>query len=73
MVDFLDNLGPKLGPKTYQKSSQDPPKINKKGIENMMQVGLGFGALWERFLEDFGSKLGAKLDQVGTKIRKKMI
>ena len=28
----------------------------------MMQVGLGFGALLERFLVDFGAKLGGKLD-----------
>ena len=27
-----------------------------------MQVGLGFGALLERFLVDFGAKLGGKLE-----------
>ena len=43
----------------------------QKGIENMMQVGFGFGTLLEPFLFDFGFKLGAKLDQVGTKIQKK--
>ena len=44
----------------------------KKCIENKMQVGFGFGALLERFLVDFRPKLGAKLDQVGTQIRKIM-
>ena len=43
----------------------------KKGIENIMQVGFGFGALLERFLIDSGPKLGAKLDQVGIKSWKK--
>ena len=28
----------------------------------MMQVGLEFGALLDRFLVDFGAKLGGKLD-----------
>ena len=36
-------------------------KSMKKGIENMMQVGLGFGALLEGFLVDLGAKLGGKL------------
>ena len=34
----------------------------------MMQVGLGFGALLERFLVDFGSQVGR---QVGTKLTPK--
>ena len=34
----------------------------KKGIENMMQVGLGFGPLLERFLMNFDAKLGGNLD-----------
>ena len=42
----------------------------KKGIEDKMQVGFGFGGLLERFFIDFEPKLGAKLDQVGTKSRK---
>ena len=33
----------------------------KKGIENMMQVGLEFGALLGRFLVDLEAKLGGKL------------
>ena len=41
----------------------------KKGIEDKMQVGFGFGGLLERFFIDFEPMLGAKLDQVGTKIR----
>ena len=39
--------------------------INKnsiqKAIENKMQVGMDFGWLLDRFLVDFGPKLGAKL------------
>ena len=61
-IDFLANLALNLAPKTHQKSSQEPSKIHKKGIENMMQVGLVFGALLGRFLVDFGAKLGGKLD-----------
>ena len=61
MIDFLVHLAPKLAPKTYQKSIQEAPKINQKGIENMMQVALGFRALLGRFLVDFGANLGGKL------------
>ena len=61
MIDFLVNLAPNLKPKTHQKSTQEVPKIDKKGIENRMQVGLEFGPLLGRFLVDFGSKLGGKL------------
>ena len=42
----------------------------KTSIEDKMQVDFVFGALLERFFIDFRAKLGAKLDQVGTKIRK---
>ena len=62
MIDFLVNLTFNLAPKTHQKSIQEPPKIDKKGIENMMQVGLGFGTLFGRFLLDFGTKLAGKLE-----------
>ena len=62
MTDFLVNLAFNLGPQIHQKSTQEAPKIDKKGIENMMQVGLGFGPLLGRFLVDFGAKLGPKLD-----------
>ena len=61
MIDFLVNLGPKLGSKTHQKSTQEGPKIDKKGIENMMQVGLEFGALLGQIWVDFVPNLGAKL------------
>ena len=57
MIDFLVTLAPK----TYQKSTQEAPKIDKKGIENIMQVGLEFGRFLGRFLVDFGAKLGGKL------------
>ena len=68
MIDFLVNLAPNLGSQTHQKSTQESPKINKKGIENMMQVGLEFGALLGRFWVDFGAKLEVSWTQVGTKI-----
>ena len=42
----------------------------KKCIEDKMQVGFGFGGLFERFFIDFRAKLGAKLDQIGTKPEK---
>ena len=58
MIDFLVNLAPNLRLQTHQKST----KIDKKGIENIMQVGLEFGTLLGRFLVDFGTNLGAKLE-----------
>ena len=62
MIDFLVNLAPNLRPKTHQKSTQEAPKIDKKGIENRMQVDLEFGPLLGRILVDFGAKLGGKLE-----------
>ena len=44
---------------------ENQSKINEKSIqkaiENKMQVGMGFGWLLDRFVVDFGSKLGCKL------------
>ena len=34
----------------------------KKEIDDKMDVGLGFGCLLGRFLVDFGTKLGGKLE-----------
>ena len=62
MIDFLVNLDFNLAPKTYQNSTQEASKIDQKGIENMMQVGLVFGPLLARIWVDFGAKLGGKLD-----------
>ena len=62
MIDFLVNLALNLRPKTHQKWCQEAFKISKNGIENMMQVGLAFGALLARILVDFGAKLGGKLE-----------
>ena len=49
------------------KSTKNPfkrlPKSIAEGIDNMMQVGSGFGTLSERFLVDFGAKLGAKIGE----------
>ena len=62
MIDFLVNLALNLAPKTHKKITQEAPKVDKKGIENMMQVGLAFGAVLERTLVDFGAKLAGKLE-----------
>ena len=73
MIDFLVNLAPNLRPKAHQKSTQEVPKIDKKGIKNMMQVGLKFGGLLGRFWWILVASWGASWDQVGTKIRKMTI
>ena len=62
MIDFLVNLAPNLSPKTHQKSTQEAPKTFKKGIQDMMQVGLESGTLLGRIWVDFGSKLGGNLE-----------
>ena len=62
MIDFLVNLALNLALKTNQKSTQEAPKIDKKGIENRMQVALEFGPLLRRILVHFGPKLGGKLE-----------
>ena len=72
MIDLLVNLALNLGCKIEQKSTQEAPKSIKKGIENMMQVGLGFGALLERFFEDCRAELGGKLGPTGHQNRKKI-
>ena len=46
-------LGTKFASKIDQKSIQE-------GIETKMQVQLGSGPFLERFLEDWGAKLGGK-------------
>ena len=62
MIDFWINLALNLAPKTHQKSTQEAPKTGKKGIENLMQVGLEFRPLLGQILVDFGAKLGGYLD-----------
>ena len=44
-----------------ENQSKIDEKTIQKAIENKMQVGMGFGWLLDRFLLDFGSKLGGKL------------
>ena len=44
-----------------ENQSKIDEKSIQKAIENKMQVGMGFGWLLDRFLVDFGSKLGGKL------------
>ena len=51
---FLIDFGVENRSKIDQKSIE-------KGIKNKMQVGMDFGWLLDRFLVDFGPKLGAKL------------
>ena len=62
MIDFFVNLALNLRPKTHQKWCQEAFKILKNAIEDVMQVGLAFGALLERILVDFGATLGGKLE-----------
>ena len=62
MIDFLVNLALNLRPKTHKKLCQEAFKILKNAVKNVMQVGLAFGALFERILVDFGAKLAGKLD-----------
>ena len=62
MIDHEINLAFDLAPKTHQKSTKDVPKIDEKGIKNMMQLGLVFGPLLARIWVDLAAKLEAKLD-----------
>ena len=47
-------LGSKINKKSIKKSV-------KKAIDDKMEVGMDFGWLLDRFLMDFGPKLGVKL------------
>ena len=51
MIDFLVNLAPNLSPKTYQKSTQEPPKIDKKGYSKQ-------DASWHGIWNPLGTVLG---------------
>ena len=65
---YFGQLGFKHSPNNFpKKGTKGLPKSIKKGIQNMMQIGLDFGALLGRFLVDFGFKLGAKLEPIWTK------
>ena len=44
MIDFCVNLAFNLRLKTHKNSTQEAAEIIKKGIENMVQVCLEFGA-----------------------------
>ena len=61
----------------HQKSTKNPLErlltSIKKGIENKMQVAMGFGALLERFCWILGPSWEASWDQVGSKIDHKSI
>ena len=67
MIDVFVNLALNLRPKTFQKSTQEASKIDQKGIENMMHVGLKLRALLGRFWVDSWE---ANWNQVGIKCRK---
>ena len=67
---ILVGSAPLDGPTWHQNRIQIDQKSIQKGIETKMQFGLRFGALLERFLVDFGAKLGPSWVQVGTKIWK---
>ena len=58
-----------LGMENRQQIDQ---KSMQKAIENKMQVGMGFGWLLDRFLVDFGSKLGGKLGPSWHQYRRKL-
>ena len=41
---------------------KNPSKIIEKIIDDKMEVGMGIGRLLDRFLVDFGTILGGKLE-----------
>ena len=53
-LDFLKILGSKINEKSIKNRST-------KTIDDKMDVGMDFGWLLDRFLKDFGTKLGGKL------------
>ena len=61
---FLIDFGVENRSKIDQKSIE-------KGIKNKMQVGMDFGWLLDRFLIDFGPKLGVKLGSSWQQNRRK--
>ena len=64
MIDFLVNLAFNLAPKTHQKSNQEAPKIDKKGIISWMLFLIDFllnlGTSWVDCWWILGAKLKAK-------------
>ena len=70
MIDFLINLALNLGPKVHQKSSQEAPKIDKKGHRKYDASWLG---IWSPLGTIFGGFWGQVGKQVGTKLAPKSI
>ena len=68
MIDFLVNLAPNLKPKTFQKSTQEAPQIDKKGYLKLDASWLGiwsplgpiFGGFWSQVGSQVGSKIGPR-------------
>ena len=68
MIDFLINLAPNLKPKTFQKSTQEAPKIDKKVYSKLDASWLGIWSPLGMVLAGFWGQLGS---QVGTKLAPK--
>ena len=74
MIDFLVNLAPNLRPKTHQKSTQEAPKIDKKGYSKHDASWLGiwsplgtvFGGFWAQLGSQDGPKLAPKSGKLGS-------
>ena len=80
MIDFLVNLVPNLNPKTHQKSTQEAPKIDKKGYSKhdaswlgiWNPLGTNLGGFWVQVGRQVGAKLAPKSEKIGyRKINKK--
>ena len=67
MIDFLVNLALNLAPKTHQKSTQEAPKIYKKGIGklawNLDLLGMAFGGFKCLDGRQVGRKLAPKTER----------
>ena len=74
MIDFLVNLVPNLAPKTHQKSTQEAPKIDKKGYSKhddaswlgiWSPLGTDLGGFWVQLGRQVGAKLAPKSEKIG--------
>ena len=85
MIDFLVNLAPNLSPKTHQKSTQEAPKIDKKGYSKLDASWLGIWnplgtdltGFWVQVGRQVGAKLAPKSEKIGhrkiNKIHQKIV
>ena len=65
MIEFLVNLAPNLALKTHQKSTQEAPKIDKKGYSKHDASWLG---IWNPLGTDLGGFWGQVGRQIGAKL-----